>query len=291
MNVNPDRTGKGQFKLLAVLGLFALLLCCSCNPMISDGIHKKDLTKDVALHTDYGTIVLRLSDETPLHRNNFIEKVNAHELDSMDFYRVINKFLIQTGKDLPKEKAGLIPAEFRTDLFHHRGAVNAAREGDETNPSQASADLHFTIIQGKVQNDSTLNRAEQRINEWRAYNQVINDPANAQLFQQLQACYADSTQEDKIPAIQEKLNALTQKHLETMPKYHIPEAHREIYKTRGGSPHLDQNYTVFGEVLQGMDIVDSIAAVQTDSNDKPLQAIYIQKAELIKRKKYPRQND
>ena len=136
-----------------------------------------------------------------LHRNNFIAKVNAHELDSMDFYRVINKFLIQTGKDLPNEKAGLIPAEFRADLFHRRGAVNAAREGDETNPTQASADLHFTIIQGKVQNDSTLNRAEQRINEWRAYNQVINDPANEKLVTQLQACYADSTQEDEIPRI------------------------------------------------------------------------------------------
>ncbi len=277
--------------MLAGHGLIALMLCCSCNPMISDGVHQKDLQKDVALYTDYGTIVLRLSDETPLHRNNFIAKVNAHELDSMDFYRVINKFLIQTGKDLPNEKAGLIPAEFRADLFHRRGAVNAAREGDETNPTQASADLHFTIIQGKVQNDSTLNRAEQRINEWRAYNQVINDPANEKLVTQLQACYADSTQEDEIPAIQDKLNELTQKQLETMPKYHIPEAHREIYKTQGGSPHLDQNYTVFGEVVQGMNLVDSIAAVKTDASDKPLQAIYIRKAELIKRKKYPQQND
>lgn len=287
MNVNPKQTGKRLIKSLAVAGMLTIVLCGTFTPALSEGIRKKDLKKDVALHTDYGTIVLRLSDETPLHRNNFIEKVKAHELDSMDFYRVINDFLIQTGKDLPAEKGGLIPAEFRSDLFHRRGAVNAAREGDDTNPGQASADLHFTIIQGKVQTDSTLNRAEMRINEWRAYNQVINDPDNAELVTQLQAFYADSTQEGKIPAIQDKLNALTQERQKAMPKYHIPEAHREVYKTKGGSPHLDQNYTVFGEVLKGMAIVDSIATVKTDQSDKPLKAIYIQKAELIKREKYP----
>jgi cyclophilin family peptidyl-prolyl cis-trans isomerase len=239
--------------------------------------------QDVELLTQRGTIVLRLSDETPKHRDNFIRLVNLHQLDSLNFYRIIQTFLIQTGKDLPTEFPALIDAEFRPDLFHKRGALNAAREGDEYNPTQASAALHFTIITGKLFNDSTLDKAEKRINHGIAYNKVIRNPANAALFANLQAHLQAGTNPIELKTIQTELEDITQKELSTMALYRIPEAHRKVYKTIGGAPHLDQNYTVFGEVVKGMDIVDSIAGVKTGENDKPLKDILILKAKMIKR--------
>jgi cyclophilin family peptidyl-prolyl cis-trans isomerase len=265
--------------------LFLVVAVYACNPQIAESIRRKDLKKDVELMTELGPIVIRLSDETPKHRGNFVRLVNQHQLDSLNFYRVINSFLIQTGKDLPKEYPALIEAEFRPDLFHKRGAVNAAREGDETNPTQASANLHFTIIQGKMFTDSTLAKAEKRINNWLAYNKVITNPANAQLFLRLQTFSKEGANTDSLKAVQAKLEQLTQTKLQNMPRYRIPDEQRKVYKTIGGAPHLDQNYTVFGEVVKGMEIVDSIAGVKTDKTDKPLKDILILKARMIKRMK------
>ena len=258
----------------------------SCSPLLSDGIRKKDLNKDVELVTDYGPVILRLSDETPLHRDNFIRMVKAHELHGMEFYRVIETFLIQTGKDSIVGEPALIPAEFRPDLFHRRGALNAAREGDDVNPTQGSANFHFTIIQGKIQTDSTLQQAEQRINQWKAYNEALNDPVNAALLKKLQTYSKGGSDSDSLQVIQDTLMEFATQRLAAMVKYRIPEAHRMVYKTIGGAPHLDQNYTVFGEVVQGMSIVDRIAEERTDEDDKPLQSIFIQKARLIKRNEY-----
>jgi len=248
-------------------------------PQTAQSIEKQD----VELMTERGPIVLRLSDETPKHRDNFIRLVNLHQLDSLNFYRIIKTFLIQTGKDLPAEFPALIDAEFRLDLFHKRGALNAAREGDDYNPTQASAALHFTIIQGKLFTDSTLVKAEKRINHGIAYHQVITDPKNAELFSRLQALNQAGANPIELKAVQAQLEQLTQTKLESMVPYKIPEKQRQVYKTIGGAPHLDQNYTVFGEVVKGMDIVDSIAGATTDSADKPLKDILILKARMIKR--------
>ena len=260
--------------------LFLTVTIFACYHQTAQCIEKQD----VELMTERGPIVLRLSDETPKHRDNFIRLVNLHQLDSLNFYRIIKTFLIQTGKDLPAEFPALIDAEFRPDLFHKRGALNAAREGDDYNPTQASAALHFTIIQGKVFNDSTLAKAEKRINHGIAYHKVITNPANAELFAQLQKYNQAGANVDSLLAARQQLEELTQTELKTMVPYKIPEKHRQVYKTIGGAPHLDQNYTVFGEVVKGMDIVDSIAGVQTDSADKPLKDILILKARMIKRR-------
>jgi len=266
-------------KAAPALLLVAILL--GCFPQTLRSIKKQD----VELMTERGPIILRLSDETPKHRDNFIRLVNLHQLDSLNFYRIIQTFLIQTGKDLPAEFPALIDAEFRPDLFHKRGALNAAREGDDYNPTQASAALHFTIIQGKVFNDSTLDKAEKRINHGIAYHKVITNPANAELFAMLQKFNQAGANVDSLLAARQQLEVLTQAELKTMVPYKIPESHRQVYKTIGGAPHLDQNYTVFGEVVKGMDIVDSIAGAKTDSADKPLKDILILKAMMIKRLK------
>lgn len=272
-----------KIKKIISFYLFLVVIVFASSNAKAESIRKKDVKKDVELMTERGPIVLRLSDETPKHRDNFIHLVNQHQLDSLNFYRIINTFLIQTGKDLPKEYPSLIDAEFRPNLFHKRGAVNAAREGDDVNPSQASANLHFTIIQGKVFTDSTLMIAEKRINKWLAYHKVITDPANEGLFLRLQNFSKEGANQDSLKAVQTKLEQLAQIQLQNMAPYRIPEEQRKVYKTIGGAPHLDQNYTVFGEVVKGMEIVDSIAGVKTGENDKPMKDILILKARMIKR--------
>jgi cyclophilin family peptidyl-prolyl cis-trans isomerase len=229
-------------KKISLLLVVALLIL-SCNPRIANGLYKKDLSKDVAMITDKGTIVIRLSDSTPLHRNNFITMVKQRYYDSILFHRVMQSFMIQAGDPNSKNaKTGIqlgnggpsykIPAEFRASLFHKRGVIAAAR-GD--NPEKASNGSQFYIVQGKIFTDPGLDSVE-------TY----------------------------------RLNGRK-----------LPQQHRVVYKTLGGAPHLDQNYTVFGEVIKGMDVVDSIANTPTSGRaggNRPLQDIRIKQVKLVKRK-------
>ncbi len=220
-----------------------LIILFSCNPKLSGGLRRNDLKKDVELVTDKGTMVIRLSDSTPLHRDNFLKLAKQGYYDSILFHRVIENFMIQAGDPnskhaRPGEMLGegdpgyTIPAEFRPGLFHHKGVIAAARTGDDVNPRKASSGSQFYIVQGKIFSDARLDSVERFRLKGR-----------------------------KIPAEQ-----------------------RAVYKTIGGTPHLDQNYTVFGEVIKGLDVVDSIAAIKTDANNRPLEDVRILKAKLIKRK-------
>jgi len=279
--------GKFRFVILFVMYCFY-----GCNPLIEEGVRKNDLKKDIEFTTEYGAIIFRLSDETPKHRNNFIKLVNQHFYDSLLFHRVINHFIIQTGDPdsklattgVPLGESDLpytIPAEFNATLFHKRGALNAARDD---NPERASSSTQFTFVQGKIYTDSMLTVAEKRINNWLAYNRVIHQPENQDLVQLLDGLKKRQSNTDSINRITSQLKALTEKELENSVLYKIPEAHRQMYKTVGGAAHLDQNYTVFGEVIKGMDVVDSIAGVKTDSLDRPVDDVRIISAKLIKRK-------
>lgn len=275
------------------------ILTISCNPIIEEGVRKNDLGKDIEMLTDYGAIIMRLSDETPRHRNNFIKLVNQGFFDSLLFHRVIQNFVIQTGDPESKhadrdKKLGAtdlpykVPAEFRSSLFHKRGALNAAREGDDMNPERASSSTQFTIVQGRTYTDSTLAISAGRINNWLAYNAVIHQPAHQAEFELLQKIIKREDDADSIEykRLKTKFDTLAKVELKNMETYVYPEAHREVYKTIGGAAHLDQNYTVFGEVVKGMDIVDKIGAVQTDSLDKPVDEVRILSVKLIPRKKY-----
>ena len=212
-------------------------------------VKKKDRKKDVLIQTSMGNIVIRLSDSTPLHRDNFLKLVKKNFYDSVLFHRVIQNFMIQSGDPNSKSaKPGIalgnggpgytIPAEFRATLFHKRGVIAAARMGDNVNPQKASSGSQFYIVQGKIFTDAGLDSVEKF-----------------------------------------RLNGRK-----------IPQEHREVYKTIGGTPHLDQGYTVFGELINGMDVVDQIAAVQTSKQqpdrDRPLQDVNILHAKLVKRKKH-----
>jgi len=207
-------------------------------------VSKKDRKKDVLLQTSMGDIIIRLSDSTPLHRDNFLKLVKVGFYDSVLFHRVIQNFMIQAGD--PDSKAALagkplgnggpgyrIPAEFRFTLFHKKGVIAAARDN---NPEKASSGSQFYITQGRIFTDFQLDSLE--------------------------------------------TNRLKRK---------IPEEYRAVYKTLGGVPHLDQNYTVFGEVVKGIEVIDRVAAVPTSKGadlNRPLEDVRIIKAKLIRRKKY-----
>ncbi|MFM2291998.1 MAG: hypothetical protein RIS29_1811 [Bacteroidota bacterium] len=271
------------------------LVSTSCHPLIEKGVYKTDLKKDVELRTSYGTIVFRLSDETPRHRNNFIKLVNTHVYDSLLFHRVINHFLIQTGDPTSKTApAGTelgdgdlpypVAAEINTHLFHKRGAINAARNGDEENPLRNSSSTQFTIIKGRVYTDSTLKVAENRLNYMMAYNNVVRRSANKALVEQLNLINNGKMPADSLVGIKANLKKQTEKELLTLPRYRIPDEQRKIYMTEGGAAHLDQNYTVFGEVISGMDVVDKIAATKTDKRDRPVDDVRIHSVKMIRRR-------
>lgn len=228
-------------RILAIVIIAAL---ASCTP--SKEVTKKDYKKDVLLETSMGSITVRLSDMTPLHRDNFIKLVKQNYFDGLLFHRVINHFMIQGGDPdsrnaAPGKPLGdggpnyTIPAEFNPLLFHKKGVIAAAREGDDVNPTKASSASQFYLTQGKVFTDAGL----------------------------------DSLERGRLKGKK------------------IPENYRAIYKTIGGVPHLDGNYTVFGEVVKGIDVIDKIAAVPTSKGtdkDRPLQDVKIIKVKMIKRK-------
>lgn len=289
-----------------------LVTIMACDKEIEEGVMKSDLSKDVEMITNYGTIILRLSDDTPKHRNNFIKLVNKKYYDIITFHRVIDNFVIQAGNPTTKPNktfsgAGdpelnyTIEAEITPNLFHKRGALAAARTGGISNPDLLSSGLQFYIVQRGTYNDSTLNISEARVNNQLAYKNVINKPTiRTDIDNYLKVSEAvqkikeeDLIKEDtlKIEALQKTIDAynidsLTNIEVEKMAKYRYPEAHREIYKTIGGTPHLDQNYTVFGEVVQGMNVVDSIAKVDTEKGGKPIKDVLIISARMITRKAY-----
>jgi len=232
-------------------GIVLLLNCLIVFSSIAQKdstIKKKDRKKDVLMQTSMGDITLRLSDSTPLHRDNFLKLAKTGYFDSLLFHRVIQNFMIQGGNPASKRlPAGqpvgnggpgyLIPAEFRSSLFHKKGVLAAARQGDNINPQKASNGSQFYIVQGMVFTDGGLDSVERF-----------------------------------------RLNGRK-----------IPMEQREVYKTVGGTPHLDQNYTVFGEVIKGMDVVEKIATVPTSrgrDTDRPLEDVRIIGTKLIKRKKH-----
>ena len=226
--------------LLLISSFFTVALFAQKDSTVT----KKDRKKDVLLQTSMGDITIRLSDSTPLHRDNFLKLVKVGFYDSLLFHRVIKDFMIQGGDpDSKNAKSGqqlgsgdlgyMIPSEFRPSLFHKRGVIAAARDN---NPEKASSASQFYLTQGKAFTDAGLDSKE------------IN-----------------RLQGRKIPA-----------------------AYRDIYKTTGGTPQLDQNYTVFGEVVKGLEVIDKIAAVKTSKGsdrDRPIADVRIIKAKLIKRKK------
>ena len=194
----------------------------------------------ILIETSMGNMTAELYDQTPFHQENFLKLIKEHYYDGLLFHRVIKDFMIQTGDPNSKNaKPGqllgrggpgyTIPAEFRPELYHRKGAIAAARQGDRINPKKESSGSQFYIVEGRKFTDQELDAMEQR-------NMHIR----------------------------------------------FTDEQRKIYKTVGGTPHLDYSYTVFGQVTKGLNILDSIANVPTDKNNRPLKDVKIITIKILK---------
>lgn len=230
-------------KITFVVASLLMLTAASAQKAKDSTLSRKDYKKDVLIQTTHGDMIIRLSDSTPLHRDNFLRLVKVGFYDSILFHRVIKEFMIQggdpnsrravAGQPLGNGDIGYtVPAEFKPGLFHKKGALAAARTN---NPEKASSSCQFYIVQGKVYTEEGLDSLEtMRLNR------------------------------------------------------KLPLEHRAIYKTLGGTPQLDQNYTVYGEVIKGLDVIDKIATTTTSKGtdkDRPVEDMRIIKAKLVKRKR------
>lgn len=243
----------------------------------------------VRLTTSLGDIVILLYGDTPGHRDNFLERVKAGDYDGVLFHRVIGNFMIQTGDPSSKnatkgqmlgdgDTAAEIDAEFLFPThYHHRGAIAAARTGDNVNPKRRSSGSQFYIVTGKKFSPTQLDQMEHRA--LMARRQETFDRLCAQNRDTIMTLRRNRNHAG-LQALQDSLNDETRRLTAADTTYFTPEI-REDYMHIGGTPHLDGAYTVFGRVLEGMDIVEKIEKAETDSNDRPLEDIKIISAKVI----------
>ena len=248
-----------------------------CSPINNCSTNDKEKNHYIIIETTFGNMKFLLYNDTPLHRDNFLKLVKDQFYNGQKFHRVIHEFMIQAGDPStisPTDKTVefseityTIPAEFHPHLFHKKGAFCAARMGDEVNPNQESSGSQFYIVQGKVLDDSDLDQIEKRINNMRKQSiffKNINIEKEKAFERDEPVDYAK---------IQQTATLKTEEQLKNYIPYRIPEDQRAVYKTIGGTPHLDGSYTVFGEIIEGMDVIDRIAAVATDQSDHPREDI------------------
>jgi cyclophilin family peptidyl-prolyl cis-trans isomerase len=271
--------------------IFLPFLLLSSLPLLTSYI-AADKRSKVLIHTDFGDIKIVLYDETPKHRDNFLKIVQAHTLDSTLFHRVIQQFMIQGGDpDSKHAKAGAmlgngdlgytIPAEFNPALYHKRGALAGARQPDNVNPNKESSASQFYIVQGKTYTDSLLTILQTNMDQpvkQAIFTKVINAPENANLrasFVRAQSRYQLTRNGDRLNYWSAIINPMIDAEFAKTPHRVMTPEQRETYKTVGGTPFLDGNYTVFGEVISGMEVVDKIAAQQVDGNARPIADIHM----------------
>ena len=243
-----------------------IILSISLILVIKLGFSQTFSPETILISTPYGNMKLKLFNETPKHRDNFLKLVREHFYDSLLFHRVIEGFMIQGGDPDSKyaEPAKLlgdgdlkytIPAEFVPALCHKKGMLCAARNGDDVNPEKASSAAQFYIVQGKVRTEEDLISFEKRINKpiiVKIKEDILNNPENALLKEKIATAKKEQNN-DSLMVYFKVVNKLVDEEYAKTPHYTFPPEHKTIYKTIGGTPHLDSQYTIFGEVIEGLE--------------------------------------
>lgn len=261
--------------------IFALLTTAACSKQQSND-QSPGTDEIVKISTEYGDMYVVLYDETPIHKENFIKLVKEGFYDSTTFHRVIPEFMIQGGDpnskdDIPFNDGQGGPgytqeAEFNSDLIHKKGALAAARLGDQQNPQRRSSGSQFYIVQGKPVSALELDQIQEGQNQ-NAKQIIMRDYIQAPENRSILEALRRNQSAGRIDSVETILKEVEEETLsDYIPKVYSPEQ-RELYASLGGTPFLDDNYTVFGEVIQGLDIVDKIAAVETGQADRPVTAV------------------
>ena len=232
----------------------------------------------VKIETTLGDIIVRLYDETPIHRDNFVKLVKEGYYDGTLFHRVIKDFMIQGGdpdsKGAPAGKMlGVggpdytLEAEIKNNLYHKRGALAAARQGDEVNPERRSSGSQFYIVWGQVFKESQLSQLGKQLRMQKVQD-VFNDLAKAHRDEIMQM-----RRERNRAGLQELQDLLIAEAENKVGKQGLTDEQMQLYKTVGGTPHLDGQYTVFGEVEEGLNVVEQIQNTATGRGDRPTNDI------------------
>ncbi|MCH5231825.1 MAG: peptidylprolyl isomerase [Muribaculaceae bacterium] len=241
----------------------------------------------VELKTDMGDIIVKLYNDTPLHKENFLKLVKDGFYDGLLFHRVIDSFMIQTGdpdsKDAPAGKmlgsgdpGYTIAAEIDYPKHYNKyGALAAARTGDQFNPERRSSGSQFYIVTGRTMSEQQFDNMQMRMHEEQLQ----------QTFRKLAYEHRDTIQKlqeaGDETALEELRQQLIKQTEESVDSRVIPENIKQDYVTKGGAHHLDGAYTVFGEVVKGMDVVEKIQKVETDSHDRPIEDVRIISAKIL----------
>jgi peptidyl-prolyl cis-trans isomerase B (cyclophilin B) len=257
-----------MIKYCAFWGILALGLLMSCAGQ------KEQI---VRIDTRHGEIVAILFDDTPAHKNNFLDLAESGRFDSTEFHRVLPDFMIQGGdvftkEEMPAEEWPTLPAEILSHHFHKKGMIAAARQGNNINPQKRSSGSQFYIVLGKVYTQDELITDMAKLQS--AFMQYVQLQSQDNLRQEYTRLYElqefDSLTNLMISKRKEIEQSLNMKLTKDMSPERI-----EAYTTVGGTPHLDDEYTVFGEVISGIDVAEKIAQEQRGARDKPLNPVYL----------------
>lgn len=272
--------------------LFTLILCCitACtgNQKKNNNMANDNATL-VKIETTMGDITVKLYDETPKHKENFIKLVKEGVYDSTLFHRVIKNFMIQAGDPTSKTASATdtlgsgdvgytIPAEFNPKFFHKRGVLAAARQGDDVNPNKESSGCQFYIVTGRKFSEAQMINMENQMNEARLDTvfQALARKHMKEIYKMRKANDMEGLME-----LQDSLENQARKEVAKEPALKFTTEQIKAYTTVGGAPHLDGSYTVFGEVVDGMNVVAEIETAKTNRQDRPTQDIRILKATVV----------
>lgn len=264
----------------------AMLLCIATTSLTATAQSPASAERvKVRMETSLGTVMVELYNETPKHRDNFVKLVRSGFYNGLLFHRVINGFMVQAGDPNSRNAAQgahlgdgdpgyYVEAEILFPQFYHkRGALAAAREGDDTNPERRSSGSQFYIVTGHPYTSAKLNSIEISTSE----------AIQRSLYNKLVEQYSDTIKAYRKAGNTAAINKLDERlyDLSAEQTFSFPSNIAQVYKTTGGAPNLDGLYTVFGEVVEGMDVIDQIQQLPTDGYDRPTQDVAIIKAEVV----------